>query len=175
MAGAGRARGRFAARGRGESGASLVEFALVLPVFFMVVLGLFTGGLAYTRRLAITDAVRESARYGATLPLSTEATLDAWLQRVGSVVVATADGELDPGESGSRICIAYVPGSGTARRMERVGTASPVFTNGDCFSDGRSGESRVQVIGRRTSRFELLVWSDDLNLSSEAVARFEAG
>lgn len=158
-----------------DRGASLVEFALILPIFFTLLLGMFTGGLAYTRRLSITDASREAARYGATLHLSAAPTTDAWLQRVANVAVATSDGELNPTETGAFVCVAYVPASGGARRMEKIGTASPVFAGGDCFTDGRSGETRIQVVAQRTSRLELLLWSDDLTLSSRSVARFEAG
>lgn len=173
MAGGRRAPDGSRARGRGDAGASLVEFALILPVFFTLLLGMFTGGLAYTRRLSVTDATREGARYGATLPLA--GSVDTWLQQVADVVVASSDGELDPGESGAFVCVAYAPGSGAARRMEKNGAATPVFSDGTCYTDGRTNESRVQVVGRRTSRLELLVWSNDLTLSSRSVVRFEAG
>ena len=163
-----------ARRRRDDAGASLVEFALILPVFFTLLLGMFTGGLAYTRKLSVGDATREGARYGATLPLSAEATTDLWLQRVGNITVGAGDGELAPGETGSAICIAYVPATGTPRRMQRSGIATPVFTDGKCFSDGRAGETRIQVTAQRTSTLELLVWSRDLLLSSHSVVRFEA-
>lgn len=152
-----------------------MEFALVLPIFFTLLLGMFTGGLAYTRKLSVTDASREGARYGATLPLTAAANTDAWLQQVAGVAVASSDGEIEPGESGAFVCVAYVPGTGTARRMQKAGTASAVFSDGTCFSDGRANESRIQVVTRRTSKLELLVWSDDLTLSSQSVVRYEAG
>ncbi|HEX4979070.1 MAG TPA: TadE family protein [Acidimicrobiales bacterium] len=162
-------------RGRGESGASLVEFALILPVFFTLLLGMFTGGLAYTRKLAVTDASREGARYGATLPLSAAPDVDTWLGQVADVAVASASGELDPGESGSAVCVAHVPGTGSPRRLQRVGTSSDVLSDAVCYDDGRSNEARVQVVAERTSKLEVLVWSDDLSLTSRSVVRFEAG
>lgn len=158
---------------RDDAGASLVEFALVLPLFMMLLLGMFTGGLAYSRKLAVTQATREGARYGATLPLSAEPTVDLWLQRVSDVAVASSDGELSPSVTGMQVCVAYVPGSGTPRRVLRVGS-STTFSNATCFTDGRTGESRVQVVGSRPSTLEALVWSRDLDLLSRAVARFEA-
>ena len=168
-----RTRARARARARGDAGASLVEFALVLPLFMMLLLGMFTGGLAYSRKLAVSQATREGARYGATLPLSAESTLDLWLQRESDVAVASSDGDLSTSASGMQVCVAYVPGSGTPRRIQRVGV-STFFSNATCFTDGRSGESRVQVVGSRSSELEALVWSRDLTLSSRAVARFEA-
>lgn len=161
-------------RAQGDAGASLVEFALVLPLFVMLLLGMLTGGLAYSRKLAVTQAAREGARYGATLPLP--ANVDDWLQAVADVTVASSDGELEAGETGMRLCVAFVPSSAadTPRRIDVVGAAVS-FTNGACYADGRSGEARVQVVGSRTSRLETLVWSRDLSLVARAVARFEAG
>lgn len=46
-------------RRTGERGAALVEFAIVMPLLVMLVLGLFSGGLAYNRQLALTNGVRE--------------------------------------------------------------------------------------------------------------------
>lgn len=140
----------------------------------MLLLGMFTGGLAYSRRLAVTQATREAARYGATLPLATESTLDLWLQRVSDIAVASSDDELAPTAPGMQVCVAYMPNSGTPRRILRTG-ASTFFSDQECFTDGRTGESRVQVIAQRTTTFETLVWSNDINVRAQAVSRFEAG
>jgi Flp pilus assembly protein TadG len=155
-----------------------VEFALVLPVFFTLVLGMFTGGLAYNRKLALTQASREAVRYGATLPVVNFATMAGWLDAVAAVAVRSAEGELSSGAPGRSVCVAYVfqPGtSQTSRRMES-GTAPPTYDVGSgCFTDGRpSTETRVQVVTSRTSKLEALVFSQDLVLRSEAVSRFEA-
>ena len=158
----------------GETGASLVEFALVLPLFFMVVLGMLTGGLAYSRKLSVAQAAREGARYGATLPISTAVPLSTWLSRVSDLTIASSDGELSSGKPGRFVCVAYVSASGAATRQQTVGTAAPVVESQPCIADdGRSGEARVQVLARRTSELEVLVYSRDLTLSSHAVARFE--
>src|SRR5688500_18036442 len=76
--------------GRDERGASLVEFALILPVFMMLLLGMFTGGMAYNRRLTITSAAREGGRYAATLPTAAYGTVDLWLADVAAVVETSA-------------------------------------------------------------------------------------
>ncbi len=161
---------------RDQRGASLVEFALVLPVFFMLVLGMFTGGLAYNRKLALTQATREAARYGATLPV---ATLNSWLDAVATVAVKSAEGELESGVPNRSVCVAYVfqtgtPQSQTKRRVETTGGPSYEFDR-ECFTDGRPlNETRVQVATARTSNLEALLFSQDLVLRSEAVSRFEA-
>lgn len=161
-------------RARGENGASLVEFALVLPVFMTLLLGMLTGGIAFDRKLSITSSARESARYAATLPLSAHANdVDQWLEAVADVAEVSADGHLDPSASGRVICVAYVSPS-ISRYREEPGTAL-VVADGRCFADGRpASETRVQVVTERTSTLEALVWSRELTLRGQAVARFEA-
>lgn len=161
-----------------ERGASLVEFALVLPVFFMLLLGMFTGGVAYNRKMVMTQATREAARYGATLPLASYPTTDAWLDAVAAVAVASAENELGSSVPGHTLCVAYVfqPGSpvSTTRRRHQVGTLLLTRDGGTCFADGRPpSEARVQVVAERASTLEALVFAHNLTLRSQAVARYE--
>jgi Flp pilus assembly protein TadG len=58
---------RFLRRARGERGAQLVEFALVLPVLLFVVLGIADFGIVFQRYEVLTNAAREGARM-AVLP-----------------------------------------------------------------------------------------------------------
>jgi Flp pilus assembly protein TadG len=58
---------RVAARWSGESGAELIEFALALPLFLLVVLGIIDFGFLFQRYEVITNAAREGARV-AVLP-----------------------------------------------------------------------------------------------------------
>lgn len=53
---------RFALRD-GEGGGALVEFALVLPVFMLVMTGVFSIGNAYSNQLTLTQAVGAGAQY----------------------------------------------------------------------------------------------------------------
>ena len=46
----------------GERGQALVEFAIVLPVLMLLILGIVKGGLLYNNYLQLTDAVRSGAR-----------------------------------------------------------------------------------------------------------------
>lgn len=50
------------ARTRSEDGAAAVEFALVLPVLIMLILGILEFGLAYNAQITVTNAAREGAR-----------------------------------------------------------------------------------------------------------------
>ena len=49
-------------------GQALVEFAMVLPVFFLVVAGMFDFGLGIYSDLTLVNAAREGARLGAIEP-----------------------------------------------------------------------------------------------------------
>lgn len=174
----------YLGRGRNrEDGAALVEFAIVLPIFLMVILGLVTLGFAFEQKLGMTHSARETARYGATLPItnfsSAPSPVDAWLDEVAGRSVADAGGSLDPGTPGLSICVAFVHPDGTAANdvtRRRVETAlGVVYADQDCFTDGRpSDERRVQVLLERDTEIAALVFTTTISLESEAVARYEA-
>jgi len=161
-----------------ERGAQLVEFAFVLPVLLMLLMGIVTGGVAYNRSISIENAARETARYAATLPV--EGDLTTWLNDVADVAIRSAAGDLDDGEQGRRVCIAYVYPDGTdatdqTTRLEidATGTRS-VSTSAVCFEDGRpNDERRVQVQLERQSDLVLVLWGRTLTIAGESTTRFE--
>lgn len=51
-------------RFRSDRGAELVEFALVLPILLLVVLGIVDFGFLFQRMEVVTNAAREGARIG---------------------------------------------------------------------------------------------------------------
>lgn len=53
-------------RPRDERGAVAVEFALILPVLVLLLLGITTAGVAYSKAISLTNAVREGSRFAAT-------------------------------------------------------------------------------------------------------------
>lgn len=55
---------------RGERGQTMVEFAIVLPIFLVLLLGIAQLGIAFNNYLTLTDGVRAGARYGAVLRTS---------------------------------------------------------------------------------------------------------
>ena len=64
---------------RSESGASAVEFALLLPVLMMILFGIIEFGLALYRQAILTNASREGARLGIvqSIPAITNGQIDA--------------------------------------------------------------------------------------------------
>jgi Flp pilus assembly protein TadG len=69
-------------RRKGEKGAAAVEFALVLPLLVMLLVGMMEFGLVLWRQEMITNATREAARAGivAATPRLTEAEIQAVLE-----------------------------------------------------------------------------------------------
>ena len=48
----------------GDCGAELIEFAFILPLLLLVILGIFDFGFAFQRFEVLTNAAREGARVG---------------------------------------------------------------------------------------------------------------
>ena len=186
---------------RGERGVALVEFALVFPVFMTLVLGMFYGGLAYSRKITMTNAAREAARYGATLnpkslpflpdpagaPGSSHG-LDTWLYRVADVVQQNAEDDLNTGTDGLRICVGFVHPAGgvhggpgdpnndnVSHTLIRDNSGSAFGTTPTCFADGgQASDKRVQIEVRRRSNIELLFFDVPVTITERATVRFEA-
>jgi Flp pilus assembly protein TadG len=53
---------------RRQDASAIVEFGLVVPVFFVIVWAVIAFGRGYQRLNVLTGALREGARYGSTLP-----------------------------------------------------------------------------------------------------------
>jgi Flp pilus assembly protein TadG len=64
---------------RSESGASAVEFALLLPLLMMILFGIIEFGFALYRQAILTNASREGARLGIvqSIPAITNGQIDA--------------------------------------------------------------------------------------------------
>ncbi|MCL5046331.1 MAG: pilus assembly protein [Actinobacteria bacterium] len=57
-----------------EKGQAMVEFALILPVLLLIIMGIMEFGRAYSAYLTIQNASREGARLGVTGTTDTEIT-----------------------------------------------------------------------------------------------------
>lgn len=83
----------------------LVEFVMVLPLLFALLLGITSGGRAYAAKVSMAEAVREGARFGATLRLGTGPTaVSDFQQSVKDRVVSAAAGDLNPAD----VCVSLV-------------------------------------------------------------------
>ena len=143
-----------------ERGAVFLEFAVVLPMLLSLVLGIFTGGMAYTSKIGVVEAVREGARYGASMPLGTGAgALAAWEGGVRSRVIDASGGEIAPAD----VCVKFVLPTGGSD----CGIADPA---------GATNEPSVHLVkvsATKPSKVEFFFFTRDLVLRGQLVARFE--
>lgn len=153
-------RNRHALRRRSERGATLVEAALLLPVLLAVLLGIFTGGVAYYRHIAVVEAVREGARFATTLPLGAGASpLTDWEEAVRARVVEASGGSLEPTD----VCVTLALPSGGSQ----CGVDDP---------PGASGEPTIHLVkisAARSTTLEFLFFDRTPTLRSELAARWE--
>jgi len=68
---------------RGRSGQALAEFALVIPLFLLLVSGIIDFGLGLNASITVTNAAREAARLGVVKPYSDQITARASAMAVG--------------------------------------------------------------------------------------------
>jgi len=174
---------RACVRHDAERGAALVEFALVLPLLTMLLLGIVSSGLAYNRKLDVTHATREGARYGATVaPLQTW-TSGTWAANVRDLVVARSSGDL----TSANVCVSLVVNTSTTATAVYTGGGKPATyftTKADgtpCYTETYSqfGTTdpglRVQVLAQVPSTIELgIVPSIHFTLTGKATAKSES-
>lgn len=155
---------------RSERGAVFFEFTLVLPLFLALILGIYTGGMAYTNKIALVEAVREGSRYGASLPTGNAANaVTTWQASVRDRVVASSGGALTAAD----VCVAFV--------LPTAVSASTTTTvaNWDCGVRDPSGAINeplvhlVKVSATKPATMEFFLFSKSTVLRASAVARFE--
>lgn len=163
-------------RVKDDTGASMVELALVLVLLMMLLVGTVSAAMAFGRGNSIQNAAREASRFGATYPAPDDNpdvdNWGEWLGEVRDVARAAASGDLDASVPGSFICVAHLDGASTESLEDAGGTVTQPDT--ECFSDGRpADEPRVQVVVQRDTEFQAIVFSTDVTLSADASARYE--
>ena len=151
---------RSSPRPGSERGAVFLEFALVLPLLMSLVLGIYTGGQAYTNKIGLVEAVREGARYGASLTMGNDSNaLATWESRVRNRVVDASGGNVAAGD----VCVAWALPSGGAA----CGLSDP---------PGASNEPTthlVKVSATKPAKLEFFFFTKQTTLQSKLVARFE--
>lgn len=154
-----------------ERGAELVEFSLVVVILMAITLGMVSGGIVYTKKLALRTSAREGARYGATLPVGSFSSTSAWLEAVASATKGATNGDWKATDTGAVLCVAYISTSGISTRTESGSGVS--YGSALCYSDGITNEDRVQVTIQSVSVFDAVVVKSTPTLRASAVARVE--
>ena len=141
-----------------ERGTVFLEFAIVLPLLMSLVLGIYTGGLAYTDKISLVEAVREGARYGATLPMGTTP-VSTWETGVRDRVVSASGGDV----AFANVCVKFVLPTGGSE----CGIGDP---------PGAINEPSVHLVkvsATKQAKIEFFFFTSEPLLRGKIVARFE--
>lgn len=172
-------RRRSTGTGCAERGSAAVEFALVVPVLVMLLLGIVTGGIVYSRAIALTDAVRESARFGATGDATTPATWAA------DVIARERSTQIDDSTQTTAVCVQLwkstgpTTGSAVASACDQGSFGTPTLTDSDPAMPApptglTAGTCVVRVVTARKYQIVLAPFpSIDGTMKRGAVARYE--
>ena len=146
----------------------MAEFALVLPLFVSLLLGLVSSGIVLNEKMQLTHASREGARHGATVPAAQTFSSGTWATNVRDVVVGRSAGELADAD----VCVALVTG------LPATPIDSDHTTRADglaCYNDSASGitEARVQVMSVKPATIEAVFVNHDVTLRATATSKLE--
>ena len=147
----------------GEQGTTLVEMALVLPLVFALLLGIFTGGNAYFAKISLVDATRHGARFGASLKVPT-AGVPAWRQSVQDRVAHQSGGKIAMAD----VCADLVVPTGS---NVSCGVADPAGASSDPTALAPARVVKVSVA--TSTRLEFIFFSSNPTLSAKVAARYE--
>lgn len=124
---------------KSKKGQSLVELALVLPILLLLLLGFLDLGRAYYYEVAITNAAREGARYGALFPKDDPGIRDTVVRAVQPYITVQNDanhieisppvGQRDP-QSPLEVRIKYEFNLKTGLLMDRLFRVNPLTIEG---------------------------------------------
>jgi len=155
-----------------ERGAAAVEFALLFPLFLVIVFGVINMGFGFNQKINLTQAAREASRYGATLSFEAAGgDVDDWLQKVTDVAISAGGNDLDVTRAGRYVCVAHVDSDGVIK-SKVTGTGGPA-SGALCVADGRT-DSRVQVVVRSQTVIDFIFMGGTIEIGSDSVTHFEA-
>ncbi len=154
---------------RDDRGASAVEFALLFPVFLLICFGTISGGIVFSDKLAVSQGVREAARYGATLPYDPSSSLSRtnFLKTVQATAIEY-DFEL-LGSAGVAYCVAVR--SATNEFHLPAGASAEVA--GPCPGNTGPARPHVLVFATKPGVFDLILARYTFTITSTSVARYE--
>ena len=142
----------------------------------VLLLGIYSSGLAIAGTISLNEAGREASRFGATRPVQD---ISVWLDDVSDVAVTAASGDLAADVTGRYVCVAFVHPAGVAAhdrtaRLEEIGAQRTITAGVPCFDDGRPlDERRVQVVVGRNAAIDAFVYQHTIALRARSIARYE--
>jgi len=154
-------------RGRRERGQSLVEFAVLVPVFMLILIGMLEFGLMFNHDLTLQYASREGARVGSALGCgasSSSTTCDSALptpQDVDTYIVAAVQRVLEA--SGSPINMAQI---GSITIFRATSTGGVVGSNTDTWTYSKGNGPTVSGQALDFVRSGSNGWADNTRVTS---------
>jgi Flp pilus assembly protein TadG len=161
-------------RSRTQRGAAAVEFALVVPLLVTFIFGIVWTGLAYADHIAVTNAVREGARYGAAADASAGTTWATSVRSRVQQVYADAESSLP----NARICVRLIDSSGAVVTAKDGTQASSMGAQcgsppGSWPPSMASGTCAVEVWASKHRTISLIVFPDmSLTLGANSIAYY---
>jgi Flp pilus assembly protein TadG len=181
-----------------QAGASAVEFALILPIFVILVFGGISAGIIFWHQISSAQATRDAARYGGTLPISNASSspapsgeffIDSWLTQITEVALREAgigdsngDGSVNASDANTArvyVCVAFVKGTSSThgRSDQRLVThnGTSAQDGGRCIDTDGAPQSadRVQVLVKRDEQFQAILLSRSITLTNSSVQPYE--
>ncbi len=153
---------------RGDVGAAAVEFTFLFVFLFLpICYGTLSAGIVFSDKLALTQGVREAARYGATLPY--DPLNPTMFLKTSRDAAKDADyGQLTGGEPG--YCVAFRQSDGTDWHMKASDTTAQ---SGICAGTSGPTSSHVLVVASKPGKFDFVLDEMNFTISSVSVARYE--
>jgi Flp pilus assembly protein TadG len=146
-----------------QRGAALAEVALVVPLAMALLLGIFTGGSAYFKKISLVDAARDGARFGASLQVPAGG-LGPWRQAVKDRVAQLSGGQV----TASDVCAELVVPTNTNMAC---GVADPAGASTD--PNAATPASIVKVGVSKETKLEFMFFTMTPTLSAKIAARYE--
>lgn len=117
---------------KNERGQALVEFALVIPIFMMLLLGILQFGIVFNNYITLTDAARAGSRVAAV------SRLDALRESKAKAAVEDAAGGLDKSKLDVEVDSSWAPGEQvtvTAKYPYAINILGKVVASGDLTTE----------------------------------------
>lgn len=158
-----------------DGGAAAVEFALLLPLFVMLVFGIISGGFTFDRWISVTQSAREASRFAATYPVD-PSNMNQWYLDVANTAAEGAGitiGTTDP--TTYFICVAFRRSTTetAVAPLDGLATYGTLATaSGNC-NGSTVDENRVEVLIKRSSTFDWVLGGSTLAVTGSNTSRYE--